>query len=52
MPVDKFSIFNSRKGNANDEIVKSPAVKQPRKEEASRQQGEVSFYGKAEPRAN
>ena len=51
MPVDKFSIFNNRKGNTNDEMVKSPVIKQARKEDP-RHQGEVSFYGSAEPQAN
>ena len=36
MPVDKFSVFNPRRGNNNEEVIKSPVVKQPRKEEASR----------------
>lgn len=37
MPVDKFSIFDKRKGQTNDEMVKSPnrELKQPRKEDAA-----------------
>ena len=47
MPVDKFSIFNKRKGQSNtDEAPKD--LKQARKEESQSKQGEVSFYGNAD----
>ena len=37
MPVDKFSIFNQRKGQTNEEMVKSPTreVKQARKDDSA-----------------
>lgn len=47
MPIDKFSVFNKRKGKSSAEIIQEQQreLKQSRKEEAQRQQGEVAFYG-------
>jgi len=37
MPVDKFSIFNQRKGKSNAEIIKDQKINNTRKDEGQRQ---------------